>query len=315
MITNEPSQQQVTPLSNEPAGFPEQVVRDNLAPPDRETRQMRWREVRRAFLVWGSSLVFLIVVPAVVAVPYIAYLWVNYGPPTPEQLATDKTLAFLSILGILPTHLLTLAMVWLFVTDSGRRPFFKQYGFQWPKDMSPLVTTALGVLLAFVLLAIGWGVTQVLGGNKTQLDLLVESSMPARFATAFAAVFTAPLVEELIYRGVVYSALEKAAGTALAVIVVSLLFAGVHVFQYSNNIGVITVITLLSITLTLARAYSGSIFPPFIIHLVFNGIQSLVLVLAPFIDKRLLEKGEQVTPTTPGLELLGHLFGYLWRMT
>jgi hypothetical protein len=315
VITNEPSQQQAAPLSNEPAGFPEQVVRDNLVPPDRETRRMRWREVRTAFLVWGSSLVFLIVIPAVVALPYIAYIWINHGPPTAEQLTNDKTLAFLSILGIVPTHLLTLGLVWVYVTQSGRRPFFKQPGFQWPKDMSPFVTTALGVLLAFVLLAIGWGVTQILGGNKTQLDLLVESSLPARFATAFAAVFTAPLVEELIYRGVVYSALERAAGVSTAVMIVSLLFAGVHVFQYSNNIGVIVVITLLSITLTLARAYSGSVLPPFIIHLVFNGIQSLVLVLTPFIDKRLLEKGEQVTPTTPGLEILSHLFGYLWRMT
>jgi uncharacterized protein len=147
------------------------------------------------------------------------------------------------------------------------------------------------------------------------LDLLVESSLPARFATAFVAVFTAPLAEELIYRGVLYSALERAAGVAVAIVVVSLLFAGVHVFQYSNNFGVITVITLLSFTLTLARAYSGSVLPPFIIHLVFNGIQSLVLVLSPFIDSSLLEKGEQVTPTTPGFELAGQLLGYLCRMT
>ena len=82
-----------------------------------------------------------------------------------------------------------------------------------------------------------------------------------------------------------------------------------------NNLGVITVITLLSFTLTFARAYSGSILPPFIIHLVFNGIQALVLALTPFIDSNLLEKGEKVTPTTPGLELAGHLISYLCRMT
>jgi membrane protease YdiL (CAAX protease family) len=194
-------------------------------------------------------------------------------------------------------------------------PFFKAPGFQWPKNFSPLITTALGVLLAFVLLAIGWAVTQAFGGSKTQLDLLVESSLPARFATAFVAVFTAPLVEELIYRGLLYSALERAAGVGIAIAVVSLLFAGVHVFQYSNNIGVISVITLLSFTLTYARAYSGSVLPPFIIHLVFNGIQGLVLVLSPFIESKLLEKGEQVTPTTPGLELAGQFLGYLCRMT
>ena len=290
-------------------------------------------------MIWVGSIGLLIFVPVIFAIPYIAYNWINNGPPTAQALATDKTLLFLSIAGILPTHLLTLLLVWLYVTGvlrglvllvlreislrelrqyvatAARRPFFKTLGFEWPKNFSPLLTAVLGVLLAFVLLVIGWAVTQFLGGNKTQLDLLIESSLPARFATAFVAVLTAPLIEELIYRGVLYSALERAAGVAIAVIVVSLLFAGIHVFQYSNNIGVITVITLLSFSLTLARAYSGSVLPPFIIHLVFNGIQSLVLALAPFIDKSLLEKGEQVTPTTPGLELIGHLFHYLCRMT
>ncbi len=308
MINNEPSQQ-VTPLPTEPAGFPEPIVRDE--PP---LAQPFW-EVLRAFIIWVVSVVFLLIVPVVVALPYIIYKLVNHGAPRAEDLASDKTLLFLSIIGVLPSHLLTIAVVWVAVTHMGRRPFSSMPGLRWPKNFSPWLTVSVAVLLAFVLLVIGWGVTQVLGGSKTQLDLLVESSLPARFATAFVAVFTAPLAEELIYRGVVYSALERAAGVAVAVGVVSLLFAGVHVFQYWNNIGVITVITLLSFTLTFARAYSGSLIPPLIIHLVFNGIQALVLALAPFIDSNLLEKGEKVTPTTPGLELAGHILSYLCHMT
>ena len=69
---------------------------------------------------------------------------------------------------------------------------------------------------------------------------------------------------------------------AIAIPVVSLLFAGVHVFQYRNNFAVIAVITLLSITLTVARAVSGKVLPAFIIHLVFNGIQSVLIVLGAF---------------------------------
>ena len=143
----------------------------------------------------------------------------------------------------------------------------------------------MSFLLALVLLGLAYGVTTLYGGNKTQLDLLIESSLPTRFATAFVAVATAPLIEELIYRGVLYPAIEKAAGVTISIVVVSLLFAGVHVFQYYNNIAVIIVITLLSITLTVTRAVTGKVLPSFVIHLVFNGIQSLILVLAPFVDK------------------------------
>jgi membrane protease YdiL (CAAX protease family) len=66
---------------------------------------------------------------------------------------------------------------------------------------------------------------------------------------------------------------------------VSLLFAGVHVFQYRNNLAVISVITLLSITLTVSRAVTGKLLPAFIIHLVFNGIQSALIVASGFLDK------------------------------
>ena len=320
-MTEEPSQN-VTPLSNEPLEFSEQAVRDDLQPPPsavKENGWLPWLAVIKAVLVWVLSVAMLIFVPVALAIPYLAYTWVNQGPPRPEALATDKTLILLSIVGTIFAHILTLGILWLFVTEGRRRPFAQTLGFRWPTNMSPGITIALCSLMALVLLGIGWTVTALWGGQKTQLDLIVESSIAARFVTALAAFATAPLVEELIYRGVLYSAFERATGVVVAVILVSLLFAGVHVFQYSNNIGVITVITLLSFTLTLVRAYTGSVIPPFIVHLVFNGIQSLILVVAPFIDKRILDNGDQATPTTPGFEIAFQLFEkisiFLCRMT
>jgi len=151
------------------------------------------------------------------------------------------------------------------------------------------MTTLLSVVVAIVLFSLAYLITMAYGERKTDLDLMIESSIYTRFATAFVAVVTAPLVEELIYRGLIYKALEKAAGVAIAIVIVSLLFAGVHVFQYRNNLAVIAVITLLSITLTVARAVSGKVLPAFIIHLVFNGIQSILIVLAAFVGKDLIK--------------------------
>jgi uncharacterized protein len=318
VITNEPSQQ-VTPLPEEQAGFPEQVVRDDLAQPPAASALPAWLEAIIAIAYWGLSVAMLAFVPVIVALPYLIYSWLNFGPPTPQQLTTDKGLIFWSIIGILPAHLLTLGLAWVWFSAESRGQFWKRLRFEWPSNMSPAVTTMLCALLALVLLGVGYLVTTLVGGQKTQLDALVESSFAARVATALVAVITAPLVEEVIYRGVVYSALERVAGKISAVVFVSLLFAGVHVIQYWNNIGVILVITILSFTLTLARAYTGSLVPPFIIHLVFNGIQAFFIILAPFLDKNLLQKGEEITPTTPGFELAGHLFEaistYVCRMT
>jgi membrane protease YdiL (CAAX protease family) len=283
VFTDEPSTQQA-PLSTEPAGLPEARIGEPLGavPTVEHDEDWPWVKLLLAIGTWFMSLLLLLFVPVVVALPYIIYVWRTRGMPRPEALATDKTLLFVSILGIVPAHLLTLLFVWLVVTEGRKRPFWKSVGFEWPRFLGPVVGMLFCVLVAVMLVLIGAGVTSFWGGSKTDLDLLVESSIPARFATAFVAVFTAPLVEELIYRGVLYSAIERALGRAVGIGAVSLLFAGVHAYQYRNNIAVIVVITLLSFTLTLVRAYSGKILPSFVIHLVFNGIQSVIIVLAPF---------------------------------
>jgi membrane protease YdiL (CAAX protease family) len=158
-----------------------------------------------------------------------------------------------------------------------------------PEKANSMVVTLISVVSAILLFVVAWGVTSLYGGQKTELDLLIESSLYTRIATAFIAFATAPLVEEVIYRGVVYSALEKAGGVGFAITIVSLLFAGVHVVQYRNNVAVIVVITLLSIVLTVARAVTGKLLPSFIIHLVFNGVQSILIVIGGFVDKDLIK--------------------------
>ena len=285
MITNEPSTQQ-TPLADEPAGLPEQPLNPDVQPaPGASTpaRELPWLNLLMAFGVWIISVILLLFVPVIVALPYIVYKWKTGALPRAELLASDKTLIFISILGIVPTHLLTLAVVWLVVTQGRRRPFWKTLGFEWPKPLGPGFGILFCFLAALLLFGVGMAVTTLWGGGKTDLDLLIESSTPARLATAFVAVFTAPLIEEIIYRGVLYSALERALGVGVAIAAVSLLFAGVHVLQYKNNLGVITVITLLSVTLTLARAYTGKLLPSFLIHLIFNGIQSIIIVVSPLV--------------------------------
>lgn len=302
MFTEE-SSKQLTPLSEEHADPPATVPAEEVQPiptPQAIDWWRPWFDAGKAVLVWVVSVVLLVFVPVLFALPYMIYKIMTSGAPSAEAIQGDKTLIFLSVLGIVPTHLLTLVVAWMIVTEGARRPFWKTIGFDWPEGTNKKVGTMLSVGLALALLGLAWGVTTLFGGEKTQLDLLIESSLAARFATAFVALATAPLVEEVIYRGVLYPAVEKVArmvmlilnpalekpvGMAVAVAFVSLLFAGVHVFQYYNNISVIVVITILSITLTLVRAITGKVYPSFIIHLVFNGVQSIILALAPFIEK------------------------------
>ena len=292
MITEE-SSQQLTPLPEEhrepPVPVPGTGNLESTPTSAVGSRRLAWLEVVKAIGLWVVSVLLLVFIPLVALLPYVIYKLATVGPAvfTPETLASDKWLIFYSVVGILPTHLITLAFAWFMVTEGGKRSFWKAVGWDWPGR--PKRVTLISVLVALGLYALAYGVTNIFGGNKTDLDRLIESSMYTRVATALVAVATAPLIEEVIYRGVLYPAVEKMTGTVFAIIVVSLLFAGVHVWQYKDNVGVILVITLLSFTLTAARAVTGSMLPSFIIHLVFNGIQSVLIVLSGFIDKDVIK--------------------------
>ena len=291
MITEE-SSQQLTPLPEEhgqpPAPVPSGAPAATSA---RVSRWLPWFDVLKAIGLWVISLVVLVFIPVLALLPYIIYKVATVGASvfTPEALRSDRWLIFYSVVGILPAHLLTFGFAWFIVTEGGRRPFWKAVGWDWPEGRSPTVVTIISVLTALALYGIAWGVTTIYGGQKTDLDILIESSIYTRIATALVAVITAPLIEEVIYRGVIYPAVERVMGMGFAIAVVSLLFAGIHVYQYRTNISVIVVITLLSITLTVARAITGKVLPSFIIHLVFNGIQSVLIVLSGFIDKDVIK--------------------------
>ena len=284
VITEEPTQH-ITPLPEEHAEPPELRTSEAVQSTAEKALWLSWVEVAFGFGVWAASVAALLIVTLIYAIPYLIYRVAKFGPPTAEALTADKGLIFFSVLGILPAHMLTFVFVWLVITYGGRRPFWQNIDFDWPKSASPITVTLLSALVATLLFGLAWAVTMLYGEHKTDLDIMIESSIYTRMATAFVAVATAPLIEELIYRGLLYRALEKAGGMAIAIPIVSLLFAGVHVFQYRNNLAVITVITLLSITLTLVRALTGSVLPAFLIHLAFNGIQSVLIVLGGLMNK------------------------------
>lgn len=203
-----------------------------------------------------------------------------------QFLLTDKTAVFLQIFSAVPAHLFTLFIVWAVVTRFGKRPFWKTIGWSWSENFGFWKSAGLAVGL----LLVGFAVSHFIGGEETQIDMIKNSSLASRYMLAFLAAISAPFIEELVYRGVLYSALQKTIGLIWAVTIVSILFAGVHVLEYYNNIGVILVISILSVSLTLLRAYTGRLLPCFIVHLVFNGIQAILILIEPYFPQSNVEQ-------------------------
>jgi membrane protease YdiL (CAAX protease family) len=232
--------------------------------------------------LWIASVLFILIVPAVFLLPYLFTR--NPRIADPEQLVefakTDPMAVFLQIAAILPAHLFTVAVAWLIVTRSKKFNFremigWRSGGFRWWQYAV--------VLIGFGLIAAA--VSSIYPEQDNDLLKILRSSRSAVYIVAFVATFTAPFVEELVYRGVLYSAFQRAMGVPAAFLLVTLMFSLVHVPQYWPSYSTIFLLTLLSLILTTIRVKTNNLLPCIIFHTLFNGLQSIMLIAEPYLQK------------------------------
>lgn len=262
--------------------------------------------------MWGAVLLLLltfglmVVTQVVFLVPYALRRGVKLDA-LPNFVAHDAGAIFMAVVSILPAHLLTLGAAWLLVTRVGKYPFLRTLGWEWGPGLSPWRCVGLALLL----LAAGYAILSFIGECDNDFERILRSSRGAALAAAFIATFTAPLVEEVVFRGLLYSALRRLVGVGWAVAVVFIIFAAIHIPQYSPCWGTISIILLLSFVLTVVRARTGRLLPCVFIHFIFNGVQCALLVLSPYLEHLLPQETPQ---PVPGLlaELFVRLFGAVW---
>jgi membrane protease YdiL (CAAX protease family) len=231
---------------------------------------VKWSDLLWAFVVWGVS------GPIVLIVDYLLrfILWLK-NVSLPEVQITPFAVIF-SLAITLVMQLAGLAAAWMFVTRLGRRPFWRSLGWGWIPQFR--LVHAIG--LAFLMLGIAILLEHTLPNKETDLEKYLKMGPSIRIMVAALAVVTAPLIEEIVYRGVVYSTVEGLMGKGAAVIFVTLLFALVHAPQYWGSVAAIVSILSLSFVLTVLRAWTGKLLPCFATHLVYNSIQALALLVA-----------------------------------
>ncbi len=231
-----------------------------------------------AVAVWIASILLIMAVPTLFLLPYLALL----DPPVTDGLLlmefvrTDATAIVLQIMALIPAHLLTLLVAWVVVTRGRRFSFLQMLG--WEKGGFAWWHYVVILAAFFVLAAV---VGNYFPEKENDLIRILQSSRSAVYIVAIVATFTAPLVEEVIYRGVLYSAFQRAFGIPAAFLLVTALFALVHVPQYYPSYSTIFLLTVLSLTLTAIRVKTNNLLPCVILHTLFNGIQSVLLIARP----------------------------------
>lgn len=233
--------------------------------------------------VWLASVFFIVLIPLILVIPYAV---VNRGNGA-EELAKDPNLILLNVIGIIPAHILTLLLAWFVVTKYNKYSFLKSLGWEWGGFRWWHFVLILAAFFGFAAL-----VSTFFPEQENDLIKILRSSRMAVYFVAFIATFGAPIVEEVVYRGVLFSPLQKNNGTTFAVVLTTFLFALVHVPQYYPSYSTIILICLLSLILTLIRVKTKNLLPCVVLHFIFNGLQSVGLIFEPYLTK-LAEQAQQ----------------------
>lgn len=180
-------------------------------------------------------------------------------------------------------HLLSIALVYLMHTRYRRWPSAGYFGLTlqdfrtgWKQGMKWGLVIKVGSATAGGLVA---GILLLLaGGNSSLLEMPQVQSHPGTLlwaVDALGAVIVAPLVEELLFRGLLYGWLRSKYGLIAGRVVSSLVFAALH-----GSIAVLLPTFLMGFGLALLYERTRALAPCVIAHATGNLLAAIVSVVA-----------------------------------
>jgi membrane protease YdiL (CAAX protease family) len=166
-----------------------------------------------------------------------------------------------------------------------------KYRLKW-KDAfgglrNPAQTIALPCLLgslflfpAFLLHSVSHFIIIKMGGDPSTQQAVQMVSAAENHAEialqAFSVVFMAPIAEELLFRGVIYSSIKQIGYQRAAIAVSAILFATVH-----SSWALMLPLIVLACILVWLYEKTGSLIAPMVMHATFNAINFTLIKLSP----------------------------------
>lgn len=237
----------------------------------------RWNPAR---MLLATMAIFIISQFGVAAVLIIVGALIGtlagQGSPAPDTLLGGSTVTqFVTILII---EVLVISGVYWMVRRQGLR--LHDIGLTRPKWLDMLYAlVALGVYFTSFLLIVA-AVQQLIPGLDTEQRQDIgfsDATDPLRLALVFVAlVVLAPLAEEILFRGFLYTGLRQRMRFVWAALLTSLLFGSPHLLGGEQGASLLWIAGLdtliLSFVLCYIRERTGRLWAPILLHAMKNAI-------------------------------------------
>lgn len=145
-------------------------------------------------------------------------------------------------------------------------PFWRTLAVQGLAHRNIVPALAGGILLAVLAT---YASSLLPPPKELPFDKLLSSRAAALLVIA-ASVLVAPVVEELVFRGYIYTVLERVWGLVPAVLASGLLFGSIHFPQLWPGYVQMALLCLVGVAFSLARARTGNTLASILMHLAYN---------------------------------------------
>lgn len=201
-------------------------------------------------------------------------LMAGVGGADPASMASAVSNPVVILWGLVLSAFIQLSLMWLYLRKQER---FNLLGLNSFGHMPPL--RALGLAFVLVVAAMGFNfvyATYIIPGIGMQEEmakiLAAIPRTPLNIAAGFFAIaIAAPLVEELLFRGLLQNAIARHVPIWAAILLSSLLFASVHLQPYA-------IPGLMSLSIAFGYLYyrTGSLRMNILLHMANNAVALLL---------------------------------------
>jgi membrane protease YdiL (CAAX protease family) len=209
---------------------------------------------------------FALIVSKVVLLIAYAILRPIAGWQAKVDLAQSNTIFLLAQQCVF--YVLVLAFFLFLARLLHQQPLWKSLGWKKPSVREVAGYLAGGCGLA---LAASFGLWLLPDTQAFPLEKLFNART-ASIAVAVFAVCIAPVVEEVVFRGLLFAVIERTLGLHIAIVTTALLFAGLHVPEYWHAWNHLMMILVLGLVFSWVRGKSGSLTPSVILHIGYNSV-------------------------------------------
>jgi len=171
----------------------------------------------------------------------------------------------------------TLGIVYSVITIKYQIPFKEAFGIYFhkiPSFFKQGVLAATAIVLSTTLISFAFS---HFGGVSKQNPYMFMPQDKIK-AIIFLAIFIAPIVEEIFFRGFMQPALIKTLGAFPGIVITALIFGMSHTQYFEYNAALVAVTTI-GLILGITKYYTGSVMPGIFAHL-FNNLLAAISLLS-----------------------------------